>query len=50
MPLGYSIATGIAVGFIFYPIMMVATKKAKEIHPIMWGLFVIFILYLGFVQ
>ena len=50
MPLGYSIATGIAVGFVFYPIMMVAKGKTKEVNPIMWGLFVIFILFLGFVQ
>lgn len=48
MPLAYSIATGIAVGFIFYPITMVIKKRAKEIHPIMYGLFVIFILYFVF--
>ncbi|GAB2547621.1 solute carrier family 23 protein [Gracilibacillus alcaliphilus] len=46
MPLTYSIATGIAIGFVFYPITMVAKGKFKEINPIMWGLFVIFILYL----
>ncbi|UOQ49026.1 NCS2 family permease [Gracilibacillus caseinilyticus] len=50
MPLAYSIATGIAVGFIFYPITMVAKGRAKEIHPIMWGLFVVFIGYLGFIH
>ncbi len=48
MPLAYSIATGIAVGFIFYPITMVLKGKAKEIHPVMYGLFVIFILYFIF--
>lgn len=48
MPLSYSIATGIAVGFIFYPITMIAKKRAKEIHPVMYGLFVIFILYFVF--
>ena len=48
MPLAYSIATGIAVGFVFYPITMVIKGKTKEIHPIMWGLFVIFILYFIF--
>ena len=50
MPLAYSIATGIAVGFIFYPITMVAKGKAKEINPIMWFLFVVFILYLAFLS
>ena len=36
MPLSYSIATGIACGFIFYPITMIITKKYKEVHPIMY--------------
>lgn len=48
MPLSYSIATGIAIGFIFYPITMIMKGKAKEIHPIMYGLFVIFVLYFIF--
>jgi AGZA family xanthine/uracil permease-like MFS transporter len=48
MPLTYSIATGIAIGFIFYPVTMIVKGKAKEIHPIMYGLFVIFILYFVF--
>ena len=50
MPLSYSIATGIAVGFIFYPITMVLSGKRKEVHPIMYGLFVIFILYFIFIK
>lgn len=48
MPLTYSIATGIAIGFIFYPITMIMKGKWREIHPIMYGLFVIFILYFVF--
>jgi AGZA family xanthine/uracil permease-like MFS transporter len=48
MPLGYSIATGIAFGFIFYPITMVVSGKGKQVHPIMYVLFVIFILYFVF--
>lgn len=50
MPLSYSIATGIAVGFIFYPITMIVKGKAKEIHPIMYLFFVIFLLYFIFLQ
>lgn len=50
MPLSYSIATGIAVGFIFYPITMILSGRRKEIHPIMYGLFVIFILYFIFIK
>ncbi|WP_088007474.1 NCS2 family permease [Indiicoccus explosivorum] len=48
MPLGYSIATGIAIGFIFYPITMAVSGKAKEIHPIMYGLSAVFVLYFIF--
>ena len=50
MPLTYSIATGIAVGFIFYPITMIMKGKAKEVHPVMYGLTVIFILYFIFLS
>lgn len=50
MPLTYSIATGIAIGFIFYPITMIFKGKAKEIHPIMYGLAVVFILYFIFLK
>lgn len=50
MPLTYSIATGIAIGFIFYPITMIVKGRGKEIHPIMYGMFVIFILYFIFLK
>ena len=50
MPLTYSIATGIAIGFIFYPITMLMSGRRKEIHPIMYGMFIIFILYFIFVK
>ncbi|KIL48458.1 NCS2 family permease [Jeotgalibacillus campisalis] len=50
MPLTYSIATGIAIGFIFYPVTMIVSGKAKQIHPIMYGLFIIFILYFLFLS
>jgi adenine/guanine/hypoxanthine permease len=48
MPLTYSIATGIAIGFIFYPITMMMKGKMKDIHPIMYLLFVIFVSYFVF--
>jgi adenine/guanine/hypoxanthine permease len=50
MPLSYSIATGIAVGFIFYPITMILRGRGKEVHPILYVLFVIFILYFLFLR
>ncbi|AXI38252.1 guanine permease [Bacillaceae bacterium ZC4] len=48
MPLTYSIATGIAIGFIFYPITMLLKGRGKEIHPILYGLSIVFLLYFIF--
>ncbi|WP_078394208.1 NCS2 family permease [Shouchella patagoniensis] len=48
MPLTYSIATGIALGFVLYPLTMVVKGRGKELHPLMYLLFIVFILYLGF--
>ncbi|MFA7422686.1 MAG: NCS2 family permease [Acholeplasmataceae bacterium] len=45
MILSYSIATGIAVGFVFYPVIMIAQKKAKQVNPVMYALSLLFILY-----
>lgn len=45
MPLTYSISDGIAIGFIFYPITMITAKRRKEIHPLMYVLAFIFILF-----
>ena len=50
MPLSYSIATGIACGFIFYPITMLISKRHKEVHPIMYALMILLILYFVFVH
>jgi AGZA family xanthine/uracil permease-like MFS transporter len=50
MPFSYSIATGIALGFIFYPLVKLLAGKAKEVKPTVWVLAVIFVLrfiYLG---
>ncbi len=44
MALCYSISYGIAAGFVFYCIIKVVKKEAKEVHPILWvatGLFVL---------
>lgn len=50
MPLSYSIATGIAIGFIFYPITMIVKGRIKEVNPIMYFFFVIFLLYFIFLK
>lgn len=48
MPLTGSIASGMAIGFIFYPITLTVKGRAKEVHPIMWILAVCFALYFVF--
>jgi len=40
----YSISYGIAAGFIFYCLVKICRGKAKEVHPILWGATVLFIL------
>ncbi|MBN2539978.1 MAG: NCS2 family permease [Bacilli bacterium] len=45
MVLAYSISEGIAFGFIFYVILMVASKRAKEVNPVMYVLAFLFIGY-----
>ncbi|CEH30455.1 guanine permease [Aneurinibacillus migulanus] len=44
MPLTSSIATGIATGFITYPLMKLVSGKGKEVHPLLYVFGVIFIL------
>ncbi|WP_377891803.1 NCS2 family permease [Alkalihalobacillus sp. R86527] len=48
MPLTYSIATGIALGFVMYPITMLVKGEGKNIHPIMYALFFVFVAYFAF--
>lgn len=45
MVLAYSIAEGIAVGFLTYVVLKFASGKRKDVHPIMIGLAVMFIIY-----
>lgn len=46
MPLTYSISDGIALGFIAYPITMIAAKRAKEVNILMYSLAIIFVAFL----
>ncbi|MEB1806372.1 MAG: NCS2 family permease [Bacillaceae bacterium] len=48
MPLTSSIATGIAIGFITYPLMKLVSGKGKEVHPILYVFGVIFIIQMIF--
>ncbi|WP_225732306.1 MULTISPECIES: NCS2 family permease [unclassified Nocardia] len=47
-PLTYSIAYGLAMGMVFYPVVMVARGRIKEVHPAMWALMVVFLGYFFF--
>ncbi len=46
MPLTYSIANGLAAGFVSYPLMKLLTGRAREVHPVLWILGGLFILHL----
>lgn len=49
MPLTSSVATGIALGFILYPLGLIAQKRFKEVHPIMYVLCLLFTSYFVFI-
>lgn len=45
MPLSYSIANGIGVGFISWVVIRAASGKAREISPLLWIVAVGFALF-----
>lgn len=46
MPLTSSISTGIALGFISYPLIMLVKGRGREVHPLVYIFAVLFILQL----
>jgi len=50
MVLSFSIAEGIAVGFIFFPLLKLATGKGKDVNVIMYILAVLFTFFLFFMK
>ena len=48
MPLTSSISTGIALGFITYPLIKVVKGKAGDVHPLLYVFAVLFIIQLVF--
>jgi len=50
MPLTYSIANGIALGLVVYPLVKVFSGKGKEVHWFNWVLALAFVYYLVFLQ
>ena len=45
MPLTYSIGEGIACGFLTYVILMIFKGKTKKVHPVMYVLALLFVIY-----
>ena len=45
IPLTFSIAAGIGFGVIGYVVVMCATGKVRQIHPLMWAIAPFFLLF-----
>jgi len=45
MPFTYSITAGIGAGFVVYVLIKVARGKSSAIHPLMWGIAGLFVVY-----
>ncbi len=45
MPFTYSITVGIGAGFVTYVIIKLVRGKAAQIHPLLWGVAAMFVLY-----
>ncbi len=45
MPFTFSITNGIGAGFISYVVLQVARGRAREVHPLLWVISVLFVVY-----
>jgi AGZA family xanthine/uracil permease-like MFS transporter len=45
MPFTYSISNGIGAGVISYVVVKLASGKAREVHPLLYGVAALFIIY-----
>jgi AGZA family xanthine/uracil permease-like MFS transporter len=45
MPFTYSISVGIGAGFISYAFIKLVVGKAGQVHPLLWGVAVAFVIY-----
>ena len=50
MPLTSSISTGIALGFISYPLLKIVRRKWRDVHPLVYVFAVLFFIQLAFLQ
>ena len=46
MPLTFNISYGIAFGFLFYPLLMTVAGRRKELNPLIWVMFILFLILL----
>ena len=46
MILSYSISDGIGFGFVTYAVVMLASRKGKEVSPLLYGVALLFVVYL----
>jgi AGZA family xanthine/uracil permease-like MFS transporter len=47
MPFTYSITNGIGAGFISYALLKVTQGKGREVHPLLWVVVALFVVYFG---
>lgn len=47
MPFSYSITTGIGAGFIVHCLIKLFRGKARQVHPLLWAISGLFVLYFG---
>ncbi|MGL4175912.1 MAG: NCS2 family permease [Dermatophilaceae bacterium] len=45
MPFTYSITVGIGAGFVAYTLIKVVRGKSRDVHPMMWGVSALFLVY-----
>ena len=45
MPFTYSITAGIGAGFVVYVLLKIVLHKASAVHPLMWAISAMFVLY-----
>ena len=45
MPLTFSITNGIGAGFVSYVLIKLASGKAREVHPALYVVAVLFLIY-----
>ncbi|MEU7863499.1 hypothetical protein [Nonomuraea sp. NPDC049141] len=45
MPFTYSISNGIGAGFLSYVLIKIVKGKVREIHPLLWVVTALFVIY-----